>query len=119
MSKQIGNANQTFGTATSNAAQTMNTAQGYNDNAQKTLQQVTGSQTPVMNSVNNTAQQNLQTYGNSFVPLQQQQADQAKAYGSDANVNLQKGMATADVNANFNAQRANSQAALASEGVDP
>lgn len=119
MSKQIGNANKTFDTATSNAAQTMNTAQGYNDNAQKTLSNITGSQTPVMNSVNNTAQQNLSTYGNTFVPLQQQQAQQAQAYGSDANIQKQKGMATADVNANFNAQRANSQAALASEGVDP
>lgn len=119
MSQQIGHANQTFDTATSNAAQTMNTAKGYNDNAQKTLSNITGSQTPVMNSVNDTAQQNLQSYGKTFVPLQQQQAQQAQDYGSEANTNLRKGMATADVNANFNAQRANSQAALASEGVDP
>src|SRR6185312_2108876 len=119
MSKQIGQASALSNTATSNAAQTMQTAQGYNDNAQKTLANVSGSQSGVMNAVNNTTNQNLNTYGSTFVPLQQEQAQQAQNWDSEANRQLQTGKAIADTNSAFNQQRANSTAALASEGVDP
>lgn len=119
MSGNIANANATFGTATDSAKQTMDTAKAYNDNAQSTLKSVTGAQMPLMNSVSKTAQDNLSNYGANFLQLQQQQAKQAQDYTSDANVQAQRGMAIADTSAGFDAQRRNSQAALAAEGVDP
>lgn len=116
---QISNAQNTYGTATSDAAQTMNTAQAYNQNAQNTLNKTIGSNTTEMNNVNNTANQNLQTYGNTFVPLQQQQAQQAKDYTSGANIANLQGQATSDVNQASQAALANQRQSLASEGVDP
>lgn len=119
MSQNIGQANNLSSTATSDAAQTMKTAQAYNQNAQNTLSNVSGSQTGTMNAVNNQTQQNMNTYGSTFVPLQQQQAQQAQNWGSQANIQQQAGAAVANTNQAFNQQRQNSQAALASEGVDP
>lgn len=116
---QIGNANNTYATATSDAAQTLNTAQAYNTNAQNTLQNVVGQQTPEMATVNNSANQNLQTYGSTFTPLQQQQAQMAQNYTSAANTQLREGQAVADSNSGVQASLANQRAALASEGVDP
>lgn len=119
MSKQIGAAQGMTSTATDNASQVMNTAKGYNNNAQNTLSTVTGAQTPLMQQVGNTATSNLNNYGSTFQPLQKQQADFAQNWGSDANVAAQQGKAVADTSAAFDAQRRNSAAALASEGVDP
>jgi hypothetical protein len=119
MSKQIGNANATYATATSDAAQTMQQAQALNAQSQSTLANVNGSETPAMQAVNASANQNLSTYGNTFVPLQQQQAQQAANYTSDANTQQRAGAAVADQNSATQASLANQRAQLASEGVDP
>ena len=119
LSGNINTANQTAQMATSNAAQTMNTANAFNANAQKNLQGVTAQNNSMAGQIGAQATQNINTYGKTFVPLQQQQADQAQAYGSDANVQKLQGMAVANTNTADQAARANSAAALASEGVDP
>lgn len=119
LSKQIGNANATYGTATSDAQQTMNTAQSLNANSQNTLANVTGQESPAMAAVNNSANQNLSTYGSTFVPLQQQQAQEAASYGSDSNRQQLAGQAVSDSNSATQASLANQRASLASEGVDP
>lgn len=119
LSGQTKQANQTFDTATSNAQQTMNTAQGYNDKAQQTVANVVGQETPMIGAVNNAANNNLNTYGSTFTPLQTQQANQASAWGSDANVANQQGRAVADQNAQGQAALAAQRQSLASEGVDP
>jgi hypothetical protein len=119
LSGQTSQANQTFGTATSDAAQTNATAQAYNANSQATVNNITGQETPMVGAVNNTTNQNLSTYGSTFVPLQQQQAQAAQAWGSDANIQAQQGKAEADANSAGQASLANQRAALASEGVDP
>jgi trimeric autotransporter adhesin len=119
LSQNINQANQTFGTATSDASQTMNTAQAYNSNAQSNLQNVLGTTGASTNSIANEANQNMSTYGSSFVPLQQSEAAQAQAYGSDANVSRLQGQAVAGQNSANQAALANSQHALAAEGVDP
>jgi len=116
---QIANAQATYGTATSDAQQTMNTAQSLNANSQNTLSNVTGQETPAMAAVNNSANQNLSTYGSTFVPLQQQQASEAANYGSAANTQQLQGQAVADQNSATQASLANQRASLASEGVDP
>jgi hypothetical protein len=119
LSKQTGQADQTFQTATSNAAQTMNTAQAYNKNSQNTINNVVGQETPMIGAVNNSANGNLNTYASTFTPLQQQQAKQAADWTSDANVQNLEGRATADVNSSTQAALANQRQQLASEGVDP
>jgi hypothetical protein len=119
LSGNINQANQTFGTATSDASQTMNTAQAYNTNAQSNLQNVLGTTGASTNSIASEANQNMSTYGSSFVPLQQSEAAQAQAYGSDANVSRLQGQAVAGQNSANQAALANSQHALAAEGVDP
>jgi hypothetical protein len=119
LSQNTTNANQTFGTATSAAQQTANTAAGYNANSQNTINNVVGQETPMVSAVNNSANQNLQTYGQTFVPLQQQQAQEAQQWGSQENVQNQEGRAAADVNANTQSALANQRQSLASEGVDP
>lgn len=119
LSKQVDQANQTFDTATSQGQQTFNTAQGYNKQAQNTVNNIVGQETPMVSNLNNSANQNLQTYGQTFVPLQQEQAQQAKDWGSDANIKNQQGRAMADVNAASQASLANQRQQLASEGVDP
>ena len=119
LSGNISNANNTFGTATSNAAQTMNTAQAYNQNAQQNLQGVTANANSMAGQIGNQATQNMNTYGSTFVPLQAQQAQQAQMYGGAANVQKLQGQAVANSNAANQAARANSQQALAAEGVDP
>lgn len=119
LSGNTANANATFNTATSNAGQTMAAAQGLNQQANAHLQTVAGAELPMMNNVNTTANQNLDTYNTTFSPLQQQQAQQAKDYTSGANVDMLRGRAVADANASQQAARQNSAAALASEGVDP
>lgn len=119
MSSQINSGNTNAATATSDANQTFNTAKAYNANAQNTLSGVTSQQSPMMNTVNQTATNNLNSYGSTFVPLQQTQAQQAQDYGSQANVQRLQGQAIANSNAANQASRQNSAAALASEGVDP
>lgn len=118
LSGNINTANNISSTATSDAAQTFNTAQAYNQNAQQTLQNTVGSETPVMNNVNATANQNLSTYGSTFVPLQQQQASDAQNYVAQ-NADRLKGQAMADQGAATQSALSNSAAALESEGVDP
>lgn len=119
MSKQISNANDTYKTATADAAQTMNTATALNGQSQDTLKNVVGAETPAMAAVNNQANTNLATYGNTFVPLQQQQAQQARDYTGDKNTQQMQGRAVADSNAAIQAASANQKASLAAEGVDP
>lgn len=119
MSKQIGNANDTYKTASTDAAQTMDSAKALNAQSQGTLASVNGQETPAMQAVNNSANQNLSTYGSTFVPLQQQQAQQAANYTSDKNVQQLQGQAVADSNSSTQAALANQRASLASEGVDP
>lgn len=119
LSKQSDQANATFKTATSDAAQTMATAQAYNDKSQATINNVVGQETPMVANVNNTANTNLQTYGNSFVPLQQQQAQEAGDWASEQNIANQQGRAMADQNAQTQQSLAAQRQQLASEGVDP
>lgn len=119
LSKQTDQANQTFATATSDAAQTNATAAAANAQTQATVGNITGQETPMVGAVNNSANQNLSTYGSTFVPLQQQQAQQATDWGSEANIANQQGRAEADQNAAGDAAIKNQQASLASEGVDP
>lgn len=119
LSGNIDTANATAKTATSNAAQTMNTATAFNNNAQQNLNGVTAQTNSMAGKIGQQATQNINTYGSTFAPLQQQQAQEAQAYGSDANVAKLQGMAVANVNQADQAARANSAAALASEGVDP
>lgn len=111
--------NNTSASATSDAGQTFNTAQAYNQNAQDTLSQVNGANTPLLGQVGSTANANLNEYQNNFMPLQQQQVTQAQNYGSDQNIENLQGQATADSNASVQASLSNQKASLASEGVDP
>lgn len=114
-----GNANQTFNTATSNAGQTMAAAGHLNDAASQHLQSVVGEQLPMLNQVNSESRANMGSYQNNFLPLQAEQAQQAKDYTSGANIDMLRGRAVADANASQEAARRNSAAALAAEGVDP
>ncbi len=117
--QNINNAESNYTTATGNAQQTMNTAQALNSNSQNTLNQTLGSETPMVGAVNASANKNLSTYGNTFTPLQEQQAKQASQYASGANSDLLAGRAAADQGAATSAALANQRASLASEGVDP
>lgn len=119
LSGNINAANQTFGTATSNANQTYNTALGYNANAQNNLAQTTGMANTQSNAIANNAAQNLQSYQQNFVPLQAAQAQGAQQWGSNANIQRMQGQAVAAQNAGAQAARQNAAAALAAEGVDP
>lgn len=119
LSGNVKQANQTYGTATSNAAQTMNTAQSYNDQAQKNLSNVVSQSNSMAGQIGAQAGQNMKTYGSTFVPLQNTEAQAAQNYGSQANVARLQGQAIANVNSANQAARTNSAAALASEGVDP
>ncbi|MDP9112267.1 MAG: hypothetical protein M3O20_01140 [Acidobacteriota bacterium] len=119
LSGNVDSANATAKTATSDAAQTMNTATAYNANAQSNLSNVTNTTNSMAGQIGSTASQNLSTYGSSFVPLQSKEASDASNYGSDANVQKLQGQAVANVNTANQAARSNSAAALASEGVDP
>lgn len=119
LSQQTDQANATFKTATSDAAQTQATAQAYNDQSQKTVANVVGQETPMVANVNNSANQNLSTYGSSFVPLQQKQAQDAQDWTSDANIANMQGRAVADQSAATQSSLAAQRQQLASEGVDP
>lgn len=119
VSGNINNANKTFDTATSFGNQTMGAAKALNNNASSHLQEVAGQQLPMLNNVNNQANSNYSNYQNTFQPLLQQQAQEAKDYTSGANIDRLRGRAVADSNSALEAQRQNHAAALASEGVDP
>lgn len=119
LATQTNAANANVATAASDAAQTMNTAQTYNQNAQTNLQGVTNQANSSAGALGAQANQNIQTYGSQFVPLQGQEAQEAQQYGSQANVQKLQGMAVANSNTANQAARSNSAAALASEGVDP
>jgi hypothetical protein len=119
LATQTNAANANVATAASDAAQTMNTAQTYNANAQTNLQNVTNQANSAAGAIGAQANQNIQTYGSQFVPLQRQEAQEAQQYGSQANVQKLQGMAVANSNTANQAARQNSAAALASEGVDP
>jgi hypothetical protein len=118
-SQNIANAQNTYGTATSDAAQTMNTAQSLNANSQNVLSGINASNNNAMNAVSNTANQNLSTYGNTFVPLQAQQAQQAQNFLSNSNQQQLVGSAVAGANQGTQAALSNQRAQLAAEGVDP
>ena len=115
----VGQANQNFGTATSNAAQTMNTAQAYNQNAQNQLNTTLGTSNQNAALLGQGAQSNLNQYQQTFQPLQAQQAKEAQAYGSQANLQNLAGQAVGASNAGTQAGIQNQRAALAAEGVDP
>lgn len=119
LSSNIANANATFGTATSDAAQTMNTANAYNTSAQNNLQGVLGTTGQMTNQIANQSTQNMNTYGSSFVPLQNTEAQAAQAYGSQDNIARLTGQAVAGQNSSNQAALQNSSHALAAEGVDP
>jgi hypothetical protein len=119
LSGNVSKSNAISNTATDQASQTYNTAKAYNQNAQDTLQQITGTQLPVSSQLAQTTMGNLQNYGSTFVPLQQKQAQDALSYGSDANIERMKGSAMADQASAADAARRNSADALQSEGVDP
>ena len=109
LSGNINTANDISKTATSDASQTFNTAQAYNANAQNNLSSVVGAETPVMNKVNDITNQNLNTYGSTFAPLQQKQAADAQNYVAQ-NADRLRGQAIADQGAAAEAARANSAA---------
>lgn len=119
LSGNVNAGNATYGQATSDAQQTMNTAQQYNANAQSNLSNVTAQNNSMAGQIGAQAGQNMQTYGSSFVPLQQTEAQSAQDYGSQANVARLQGQAVANTNSANQAARANSAQALAAEGVDP
>ena len=119
LSGNVSNANDTFKTATSNAAQTMNTAQAYNNNAQQNLSNVVNQSNSMAGQIGAQASQNIGTYGSTFAPLQAQQAQQAQNYGSTANIQKLQGQAVANSNSANQAAMQNSAQALAAEGVDP
>lgn len=119
LSGNVNAANQTFGTATSNANQTYNTALGYNNNAQRNLAQATGLTNDQSNQIAQNATKNLQSYQQNFIPLQQAQAEGAQKWGSEENIARMQGQAVANTNAGAQAARQNAAAALAAEGVDP
>jgi len=119
LSGNVKSANDTFNTATTNANQTMTAAKSLNDTANNHLQTVAGAELPMMQNVNRNANTNLDTYQNTFAPLQAQQAQQARDYTSGDNIEMLRGRAVADANASQQAARRNSAAALAAEGVDP
>jgi hypothetical protein len=119
LSSNIASANATAGQATADATQTMNTATAYNKNAQENLSGVTNLSNSMAGQIGNNASQNLSTYGSQFTPIQAQEAQQAANYGSQENTQKLQGMAVANANTADQAARANSAAALASEGVDP
>lgn len=115
----VGQSAQTFNTATNNAAQGMNTAQAANTTAQNNLQSTLGTTNSAANNISNVANANLGQYQNTFMPLQQQEAQQAQQYGSNANIQQLQGQAIGNVNAANQASQQNNAAALAAEGVDP
>lgn len=119
LSSETNQANSTFNTATSSAAQTAATAAAYNTNSQNTVNNVVGQETPMVSAVNQSANQNLSQYGSTFLPLQQEQAQQAANYTSQGNVSNLEGQAAADTNANTQQQLQAQRQSLASEGVDP
>lgn len=119
LSSETNQANSTFNTATSSAAQTAATAAAYNKSSQDTVNNVVGQETPMVGNVNNSANANLNQYASTFMPLQQEQAQQAANYTSEANVSNLEGRASADVNADTASQLAAQKQSLASEGVDP
>ena len=119
LSGNVKSADAISSTATDQANQTFNTAKSYNDTAQKNLTTIVGAQTPVMQKLADTTNQNLSTYGSTFAPLQAKQAQDAAAYGSDANIRRLQGAAIADQASAAEASRKRAAAALASEGVDP
>lgn len=116
---EVKNADATYGTATGDAAQTQAAATALNTQSQGTLANSLGSETPMVNNVNNTANTNMSTYGSTFTPLQSQQAKTAAAYAGDQNTQQLGGQAVADSNSATQASLANQRASLASEGVDP
>jgi len=115
----VQNANQTAATATSNAQQTMNTAQALNTQSQNNLTGVLGTTNAAAGALTNQANSNMQQYGSTFQPLQQTEANAAQQYGSAANIQRLQGQAIAGTNAANQASLNNSRAALAAEGVDP
>lgn len=117
--RNVNQANDQFDTATSQAGQLWNTAQGYNQSAQDFNTRIVGQTTPAMDAINSNATQNLQSYGQNFIPLQQQQVADAQRMSSPAYQAQQRASAMADAGAANAAARKNSQRALTSAGVDP
>jgi hypothetical protein len=119
LSGNVSNANQTFSTATADAAQQMEAAKAYNAQAQKQLDTTLGTSNQMAGLISGNAAGNISSYQQNFQPLQALQAQQAQQYGSEQNIARLQGQAVAGVNAANQAARQNSAAALAAEGVDP
>jgi len=119
LSGQIANANDTYKTATADSTQTMNTAQALNAQSQGTLANTINANTNAATGVMNEANQNMSTYGSTFTPLQQEQANQAANYTSASNIQQLQGQAVANQGQATQAALQNQRAQLASEGVDP
>jgi len=117
--QNISDAQANYATANSDASQTMNTAQALNSQSQNVLAGINSASNSAMNQVSNTANQNLSTYGNTFVPLQAEQAQQAQNFLSNSNQQQLVGSAVAGANQGTQAALANQRASLAAEGVDP
>jgi hypothetical protein len=116
---QIGQSNQTFGTATANSAQATNAANAYNANANANLQSTLGTTNANASAISNQANSNMNSYAQNFQPLQAQEAQTASQYGSNANVQRLQGQAIANQGAANQSAQQNNAAALAAEGVDP
>jgi hypothetical protein len=119
LGNQIGQANQTFGTATANSAQATNAANSANSIANQNLQSTLGTTNQNAAAISNQATQNMNSYQQNFQPLQAQEAQQAQQYGSNANIQKLTGQAIGNTNAANQAAQQNNAAALAAEGVDP
>lgn len=119
LSSNVAAGNSTFGTATSDAAQTQNTAVAGTNASLANLSGVTNTANSAAGQIGASANQNLQTYGSTFAPLQTTEAQAAQNYGSNANVSRLQGQAVSGANQANQAALTNSNAALAAEGVDP
>lgn len=119
VSTNIQRANDQFDTETGRAGQVWNTAQGYNQNAQDFLGRIVGQTSPVMDEINQSSRANLSSYGRNFLPLQEQQAQDALAMSSPDQIARQRAQAMGDVAAANAAAKRNSVRALTNAGVDP
>lgn len=86
---------------------------------QKILQEVLGVQLPAMVQQYESALRDRQRYEDTFIPLQDQFIQEAQAYDTPQRREQVAAERQADVAAQFEAQRQNTQRSLESYGVDP
>lgn len=83
------------------------------------LQQVLDIQLPAMREQFEQAQSDRQRYEDVFQPLEERFVEEAESYDTPERRARERGMAIADVNTQFDAQRRNALQRLESYGVDP